>query len=105
MLDDIAAFDAGPFRLHAARSRADGSPAPHVPRVLLGGARARRPLALRLPRDALAFSPGPHQQIHVAALVDARFLAKTDAFQFPLANDKDFLATRAAYKLNLRGPA
>ncbi|HZD49904.1 MAG TPA: type I polyketide synthase, partial [Silvibacterium sp.] len=32
-------------------------------------------------------------------------VAKAGGYQLMLANDKDFLATRVAYKLNLRGPA
>jgi phthiocerol/phenolphthiocerol synthesis type-I polyketide synthase E len=32
-------------------------------------------------------------------------IANTGGYQLMLANDKDFLATRVAYKLNLRGPA
>ncbi len=33
------------------------------------------------------------------------FLATAGGYQLMLGNDKDFLATRVAYKLNLRGPA
>jgi glutamate-1-semialdehyde aminotransferase/3-oxoacyl-(acyl-carrier-protein) synthase len=36
---------------------------------------------------------------------DAELVKRAGAFRLLLANDKDFLATRIAYKLNLRGPA
>jgi acyl transferase domain-containing protein len=36
---------------------------------------------------------------------DPAALAGTDGFAAMIANDKDFLATRVAYKLNLRGPS
>ncbi|HYO13132.1 MAG TPA: SDR family NAD(P)-dependent oxidoreductase [Thermoanaerobaculia bacterium] len=32
-------------------------------------------------------------------------IERAGAFQFELANDKDYMATRASYKLNLRGPS
>ena len=41
----------------------------------------------------------------VRVLSDRDLLASVGAFQAHLSNDKDFLATRAAYRLGLRGPA
>ncbi len=38
-------------------------------------------------------------------LSDPAVIANAGGYQLMLANDKDFLATRVAYKLNLRGPA
>jgi acyl transferase domain-containing protein/acyl carrier protein len=38
-------------------------------------------------------------------LANPATLASVGGYQLMLANDKDFLATRVAYKLNLRGPA
>src|SRR5579859_5145691 len=38
-------------------------------------------------------------------LGNPEMLAAAGGYQMMLGNDKDFLATRAAYKLNLRGPA
>jgi len=38
-------------------------------------------------------------------LGNPEMLAAAGGYQMMLANDKDFVATRAAYKLNLRGPA
>src|SRR6185295_12495006 len=42
-----------------------------------------------------------------SALLSARpqLRGLVDGFQIMLANDRDFLATRVAYKLNLQGPA
>ena len=37
-------------------------------------------------------------------LADHAFLAETDPFSILINNDKDFLATRTCYKLNLKGP-
>jgi acyl transferase domain-containing protein/NAD(P)-dependent dehydrogenase (short-subunit alcohol dehydrogenase family)/acyl carrier protein len=38
-------------------------------------------------------------------LGNPEFIASAGGYQLMLGNDKDFLATRVAYKLNLRGPA
>jgi acyl transferase domain-containing protein/acyl carrier protein len=47
---------------------------------------------------------GPNRYI-LDLLRDERTLGRTGAFQLALANDKDFVATRASYKLNLCGPS
>src|SRR5690606_11097324 len=38
-------------------------------------------------------------------LINPELMLAAGSYQAMLANDKDFVATRAAYKLNLRGPA
>ncbi|MDQ1292524.1 MAG: phthiocerol/phenolphthiocerol synthesis type-I polyketide synthase [Actinomycetota bacterium] len=48
---------------------------------------------------------GPNTYLLNNLLSDARILRSAGTYQMLLGNDKDFLATRVAYKFGLRGPA
>ena len=95
----------GVLRLLAARGADARSAAAHVPRVRLGGARARR-LAPGETGTRSASTPARHQHLRLHHLLRNPALAEAvGGYQLMLGNDKDFLATRVSYKLDLRGPS
>ncbi|HEX4496272.1 MAG TPA: SDR family NAD(P)-dependent oxidoreductase [Thermoanaerobaculia bacterium] len=105
ILDDIEKFDAALFSI-----------APHEAQLM----DPQQRLFLEIAWEALerAGYNGDHQDGPVGVYAGLEMnnyllnlfsqpevIERAGAFQFELANDKDYLATRASYKLNLRGPS
>ena len=106
VLDGVELFDAALLRHQPARGGDHRSAAPPVPRVRVGGARGRRLRSRRATRARSASSPARASSgyllHHVLPSRGAR--RSPSGLGAMLGNDKDYLATRVAYKLNLTRP-
>ena len=96
------------LRLHPARGRAHRPAAAALPGVRLGGAGATPATTrsrYRGPVGVFAGVEHEHATCSEPALATRELLEPARrAARSTIGNDKDFLATRVSYKLNLRGP-
>ena len=106
-LDDVEWFDAEFFGILLPRSRNHGPSAPAVPRVGMG-TRSRTP---GMPASARRHRIGVYAGTSLSTYLLFHLLptpglfASVGEFEVLTANDKDYLATRVSYKLDLRGPS
>jgi hypothetical protein len=75
-----------------------------LPRVRLGGAGGRG-LRPRTASGAVGVFAGVGDEHLPAPVYSRRTWARAGRFQVQMGNDKDFLATRVSYKLDLKGPS
>ena len=105
-LDDVESFDAGYFD-YPAREAVTLDP---QQRIFLEVAQTALESSCHAPEtfDGLigVFAGGAQNSYYARNLAaDPMLLTTPEGFQAHLGNDKDYLATRVAYKLNLSGPA
>src|SRR5262249_44471548 len=105
VLADVRGFDAGFFGFNAR----EADLLDPQQRLFLECAWEALEHAGHAPRDGLApvgvFAGVGLATYQLGLYADPAVRAQLDGFQLMLTNDKDYVATRVAYKLNLRGPA
>ena len=101
-------FDARVLRLQPARRGDHGSAAPPLPRVQLEALEqaGHVPETLRRARSACSRAAGQHAYMMYNLLTNPQLVQQVGFFLLRhTGNDKDFLATRVSYLLNLTGRA
>ena len=105
VIDDVDMFDAAFFGINPSEAEVTDPATPHLSRMCLGGAGGCELRPLDLPGRDRSVRGRQHEHLSSDEFVEnPTGIYSLGAYQAMIGNDKDFLATRASYKLNLRGP-